>query len=531
MDGFSPRRSIGGREEVAAESGLQPSFENSGLSHASDDRELKGSSLAPQEDGGLSRAAIDESLSGIEDEKQPTGKKQRGNKRIGKKKLIKRIVLAIVALLVIGGIALAVKVVLAGGSIFQGSVLGLVQSQPLKEDENGRSNILVFGTSEDDPSHVDGGPWLTDSLMVVSIDQTNNNAFTISIPRDLWVQYGAACTAGYEGKINALYQCYSNNGEKDETGSMKLAETIGEVLGLDIQYYTHINYGVVEDAVDAVGGIDVDIQGDPVSAGGVLDRNFDWACGGTCYYVKYDNGVHHLDGVHALYLARARGDVSPTYGFSRGNFSRELNQQKIMKALFAKATSVGTLTNVGKVVALLDAFGENMRTNFDTSEIQTLVKIAQNTSEDSIQSIDIGASDNNLFDTPMISGQSAVAPMAGTYEYSEIQAFVAKQLSSDSAVREEAQIGVYNGTEIGGLAQATADELTAKDLTVADVGNAEATTYTTIRIYDVSAGKKPATIAKLESLYGVKATQDTPPFATTGLDIVIIVGKAAATNQ
>lgn len=525
MDGFSPRRSIGGREQVAAESGLQPSFENSGLSHASDERELKGSSLTPQDNGGLSRAAIDESLGGIEDEKQPTKKNHRAH-HISKKKLIKRSIIVVAILLLIGIGAFLAKIVLAGGSIFQGSVLGLVQSQPLKEDENGRSNILVFGTSEDDPSHVDGGPWLTDSLMVVSIDQTKHDAYTISIPRDLWVDYGQLCMA-YEGKINALYQCHSNDGVDDAAGSKALSNKIGDVLGLDIQYYVHVNYGVVRAAVDAVDGIDVDIQGDPASAGGVLDRNFDWECNYTCYYVKYDNGVHHLDGVHALALARARGDVAPTYGLARSNFSREINQQKIMKALFAKATSVGTLTNVSKVLALIDAFGDNMRTNFDTSEIQTLVKIAQNTTVDSIQSIDIGATDNGLFTTD----SSNVYPAAGTYDFSEIQAFVAKQLSSDPAVREEAQIGVYNGTQISGLAQSTSDELTAKDLVVVDVGNAEATTYTTMRIYDLTGGKKPATIKKLESLYGVTATQDAPPFTATGLDIVIIVGKAATTEQ
>ena len=85
-----------------------------------------------------------------------------------------------------------------------------------------------------------------------------------------------------------------------------------------------------EKIIDAVGGVDIDIQGSN-GAPGVLDRNFDWRCNYKCYMVKYDNGVHHLDGERALFLAMARGSVEPTYGLGNSNFDREKNQQKIIR--------------------------------------------------------------------------------------------------------------------------------------------------------------------------------------------------------
>lgn len=528
IDGFISRRSIGGRNEVSAESGLRPSFENSKLSHAGDDREIKGSSLAPLNEGGLSRSVIDESLNEIEQDKDDHAKRSR-RKPINSKKLAKRIILAIIALALVGAIFVGVKFLMAGGSIFKGNLLGLVQSQPLKQDANGRSNIVVFGTSEDDEGGNHPGAWLTDSIMIISLDQSNNNAYTFSIPRDLWVSYDQACVAGYEGRINALYQCYSNDGKNEKAGTDAMRKALKTVTGLDIQYYVHVNYSVVRDVVDAVGGVDVDIQSDPVSVGGILDRNFDWKCNYTCYYVKYDNGVHHLDGEHALALARARGDNNGqlTYGLSRSNYDREINQQKIAVALKEKALSVGTLTNIGKVTSLLDALGKNLRTNFDTSEIRTLMRLGQDIPTESITRVALVDAEPAIFTNDSVNGASIVRAVDGFNVYDSIIAYLKRKLSSDPVVREDANVGVYNGTVTSGLAQDTANSLTEQNFKIAYVGNALSTNYKTYKIYDLSKGKKPETIAKLEKLYGVTVSTDAAPFATTGIDIILIVGKTA----
>lgn len=530
VDGFIPRRRYSGAPAARPHhshqqeyTGLHESSESRNLTHASEDREVKGMALQPeQEQQGLHRSELDAALGAIE-QPEEKGKKKR-HQPIGKKKLIKRIAIALGILILLIGGYLAVKAIMASASVFKGDIFGLVQSEPLKKDANGRSNIVIFGTSEDDEGGNHPGAHLTDSIMIVSLDQEKKDAFMFSIPRDLWVQYGQGCNAGYEGKINELYGCYSANGENEPAGAAALQKKITEITGLDTQYYVHVNYSVVREAVDAVDGIEVKIESrDPR---GILDRNFDWKCNYTCHYVKYPNGpTGIMDGDHALALARARGVVAPTYGLERSNFDREINQQKIMKALLEKSVSAGTLTNIGKVSSLIDAFGSNLRTNFETKEIRTIMTIGQEIPLDNIVSISLMNDEGGVVTNDSIGGTSAVRPVDGTFVYTGIHKYLKKQISSDAAVREEAAIGVYNGTTTAGVAQKAADALTEKNLTVIDVDNAPEGSYEAYEVYDIT-GKKSATKTRLEKLYGVTARTTAPPFAVQGLDFVIIVGKA-----
>ena len=122
-----------------------------------------------------------------------------------RQKIIKRSAMVLAAIVFVIGALLVVKLVLASAKVFNGNVLGFFDSTKLRGEDEGRVNILVAGTSEDDIDH--DGADLTDSIMLLSIDTKNNTGFTVSIPRDLWVNYGESCAAGLSGKINAVYQC------------------------------------------------------------------------------------------------------------------------------------------------------------------------------------------------------------------------------------------------------------------------------------------------------------------------------------
>lgn len=488
---------------------------------------------------GLGRSDIDESLIGIgsiEDNDQKNAKKRLWFLRRRKQARIKKprgkvfklfkwlIILLILAGLSVGGYT-AYKLITAGGNVFRGNIMDIFKTKELKQDGGGRSNFLIVGTSEDDPGH--GGALLTDSILVVSVDQKNKNLYMFSVPRDLYVEFGMACNSGYAGKINEYFIC-SNDGDNKEAEQDRLAkmqEFVGNIFGLDIQYGIHVNHTVIRQVVDAIGGIDVDIQGsngDP----GILDRNFDWRCNYTCYLVKYTNGVHHLDGEHALFLAMARGDVSPTYGLGNSNFDREKNQQKILTAIKQKAMTTGILTNLGAVTNIIDALGENLRTNIATDEIQTLMKLAGDIKPADVHSISLVDKDNPVMTTGMYGGASVVMPKAGIYDYSEIQALIAKNLSNNPVIREAAPIAVLNGSGQAGLAQTEADKLTTDDFTVSSVGNAPSGTYEPIEIYQIGGGNT-ATAKKLKGLYNVTVKTTTPPAAVDeDIRFVIIIGAA-----
>lgn len=541
LDGFVPRRGDDGLGEKRFQSKTSgKSHSNSRMSKKTDRMarpDMAASSKQVRKELGQTRKNhsintkdITESLKLIDEDSLAAPKKQAKSRRFKKttaKKPWKKLAILVAIILVLVGGYIAYKALNAGGKIFKGDLLGIANQQKLKQDVNGRTNILIFGTS---PADHDGAN-LTDSIMVLSVNQTTKDAFMISLPRDLWVKYANTCSVGYAGKLNAAYFCASKDGKDEEAGARALSDQAQKVLGLDIQYFSHVDWDALTQSVDAVGGVDVTITSDDPR--GILDRNFDWVCGYKCYYVKYkkDETVH-LDGIHALALARARG-AAGGYGLSEGNFAREQNQQKIIKALQQKALSGGTLTNVGKVTGLIDALGDNIRTNISNSELKTALDIAANIKLDDMVSLSLIDKENPLVRTDNISGQSVVVPIAGTFDYSQIHAFVKKHSISNEVSKEGAKIAVYNATGQSGLAKETGDQLTDAGFDVAHLGDASSGEYSEILIYQTTGSEENfvKTRQALEKRFKVKVKIAKPSISVKdSINFVIILGDTIDTS-
>ncbi len=542
LDGFVPRRSPGlVGEPFSAHDRKLPPAARGGLERRQTSeaavRKVPTTTLAPSEQHGLTRQDVDDSLREIdEQEVKPSKQHTRGRIKSRRRRIIKWAMIVILLAVLVGGALLGIKTLIASKSVFKGDIFGLIQQKKLKQDASGRTNVLILGTSEDDPGHE--GAHLTDSIMVLSVDQTNKNAYMISIPRDLQVKYGRACNSGYAGKINEFFNCINDDWSSESAETERQSETrtfIGDILGLEIQYSAHVNYTVMRDVVKALDGITVTIESrDPR---GQMDSNFDWKCkGGNAYaslatmkkncppnghFIDYPNGPVKLDAEHALYLAQARGDIAPTYGFEQSNFDREKNQQKILVAIKEKAMSGGTLTNLGKVSGLVDALGNNLRTNFDTSEIRTLMSLGQDIQSSAIQSV-------NLIDSDIMTGDAQ--PAAGLYNFTQLQAYIKKKIYATSISKEDPHVIILNASGVAGAAQVESDKLTALGVTVDAIGNAPAgMTVTTNTIYHVGKTTKAKTAEKLSALYGATPKVATSvPNVTVGdsTDYVIILVKA-----
>jgi LCP family protein required for cell wall assembly len=445
-----------------------------------------------------------------------------------RKKVVKRVVLVIVVIgMVVAGF-LGWKFLRATSKVFQGNILGFFDSTKLKGEETGRVNILLAGTSEDDIDH--GGADLTDSIMLASLDTKNNTGFTVSIPRDLWVEYGARCTAGFQGKINAAYQCGNTTEFKEdgypEGGMGLLQKIVSTNLGIPIHYYGKLNYTAFKDAVDAVGGITIDI--DSTDPRGIYDPNIQPKDGGP---VRLQNGKQQLDGKLALALARSR-NVKGGYGMSRGDFDRTTYQQAMLVALKDKALSAGVISNPAKLSSLLDAAGDNVETNFKSNEVRRLYDLSKLISNDKIQSIDLADSENMLVTTGNYNGQSIVRPAAGISDFSEIKSFFKKLSSNDPVAREGASVVVLNASGTPGLAQKRADELTVKGINVDQVGNAARQENTII--IDRSNGAMSGTKSVLEKHFGSTATKNSEQYPEASLyetDFVILIGVKPANSN
>lgn len=387
---------------------------------------------------------------------------------------------------------------------------------PFETDENGRTNVLVFGTEgynmdgatnyidrEGSSSH--DGANLTDSIMVVSFDQKTKDVALISLPRDLKVPM--ACSAG---KVNEVYWCNNRNGNNEEAGALALAEQLRQVLGINFQYWAHVNWGALMDIIDTIGGITVVLDED------INDR------GWTGTVIRAGEPTR-LSGLQAVALARAR------HGTIGGDFTRGNSQQKIMEGIIRELTANGV--NITEAFGLLNILGDNLRSNFSTDNIKAGVKLLSSFNSGSIRNVLLVDYANNVYHvkTAMINGISYVVPQAGADNYKQIHAYIAQMLTSNPAVREGSQVAVYNGTETAGVASAEQIKLEADGYTVSHIGDTASENCTAKYCVFALTDEMPATQAALAERYGVdiRPSVELPEDITPGVaDFIIVVGQA-----
>lgn len=474
---------------------------------------------------------IDSSIDSLDDQQEAAAPKRARRRALAKKRLtrvqiIKRILIVLIVAILAVACYFGYKLYKAGGKMFKGNPISIVTTKTrLSEDSNGRTNVLIFGTSG---YSMDADAWdgamLTDSIMVLSIDQDDNSVYMMSMPRDLYVKYTTASGVSRKGKLNEVY--YQNNprNNDEKRGADALASKVGSILGLNIQYYVHADWTALLQMVDAVGGVDVEIEStDPR---GIYDSSTK---------VRYRNGeVAHLNGERALALARARNHNAGDYGLAGGNYDREKNQQKILAALQKKIMSTGTLLNVSAVDKLIDSMGNNLVTSFESSHVQTLIDITRGVQADKIKQLPfVKRADGgpNLIASYTEGGSyKGEAPVAGPFDYSQIQNYIAENLSSDPVVKEKATVDVLNGSGVQGLANEKATALKKEHYTIGKVTNAPSEVTDEVVIYQRNSDKF-GTAKALAKRYGVKVKQGDLTGYTTTADFVVVFGSGNSSNN
>ncbi|HET7301825.1 MAG TPA: LCP family protein [Candidatus Saccharimonadales bacterium] len=439
-----------------------------------------------------------------------------------KKIIVGIITLAIIAALIAGGLFL--KGYLNARKVFRGggSAVSLNEASPdlLKGEGDGRVNILLLGIGGEGHD----APDLTDTIMIASIDPVNKKAALLSIPRDLWVKIPAKGSM----KLNAVYetgkydylgkQDYQNTDQKAIEAGFKLADsTIEDVVGIPIHYHVLVNFQAFRQAVNAVGGIDVNVPA------ALYDPTMAHENGGSSLIAAA--GLQHFDGTKALMYARSRHTSS--------DFARAERQRAIIVALQQKILTLGTFSNPQKIAQLMDAFGNNVVTDLSLKDVSRVYQIGKDVGSDKIASVGLTDPDSNFLTTGMISGQSVVIPRAGANNYDDIRSYVRNKLRDGYLEKENASVEVLNGTTTPGLAEDTAATLKSYGYNVGTVTDAPTKNYAKTTIIDMTNGKKPYTAQYLKKRFNLNKLATKLPdqtIQTQNADFVIILGENETIN-
>ncbi len=192
----------------------------------------------------------------------------------------------------------------------------------------------------------------SDVNMLATINPETHVVLLVSIPRDAYVK--TYCDPEYDC-LEGQYDKLTHTGIHTYHTTEK---TIEKFMDIDINYVFRANFTAVTQIVDALGGIDVDVQ-----PGYAVDYFYTNDMFGTDYGVT--EGINHLNGEAALCYARER------YAYTEGDFQRIKNQQEVLTQIAKKATSPDIIT---RYPALLDAIEGNFWTDVSQNEITELIQ-------------------------------------------------------------------------------------------------------------------------------------------------------------
>ena len=191
----------------------------------------------------------------------------------------------------------------------------------------------------------------TDTVMVLSVNQTQGKINLVSIPRDT-LAYVPGVYGAY--KLNAAFNCATTIKE----GIRHASDTVSRLLGgVKIDAYVFVDMGALVKLGDAMGGIDFD-----------MDMAYTGHSGRT-----YSAGMQHLDGQGMMDYVRARKNATIESGSDQGRTTRN---RQMVTAIIKKL--MGNWDLINALWQTANSNDVNFYTDIEVSELATLFKTVQN---------------------------------------------------------------------------------------------------------------------------------------------------------
>ena len=378
-------------------------------------------------------------------------------KRLRKRRSYRRLVYLALFLLMAGGIGIWASY----GAAPTGTAEDGMAAGPVKK-------IMVVGI---DPRENDAGRG--DTLFLAMVDTKEKRGAILSIPPDT---RAAIEGKGYD-KINYAYAL---------GGEVLTQQTVEELLGTPMDYYLIADLQTVAWAVDAIGGVDIDVEKrmyyeDPWEENGGL-------------IIDLYPGRQHLDGARAMAYVRYRDD--------EGDIGRLGRQQKFLQAVLTKASSAEVIPRLPEVVEDMRKF---LQTNMPRRDMVEMAQLLPTIREQGLTAEVLpgrpGRWEGNGYWLPNIEAarellarqmgvaftpamKTAAENLSKQYQASlphgladvEGTLRLAAEVEAARAPKpQDVQVRVLNESGITGAAAAVAKELQEKGFTVVSVGNGDTT--------------------------------------------------------
>jgi polyisoprenyl-teichoic acid--peptidoglycan teichoic acid transferase len=236
-------------------------------------------------------------------------------------------------------------------------------------------NVLLLGIDRHG-GYKRGGS--TDTIVVAAFDRKGDHLGLIGIPRDLYVTLERE-EQSVQTRINAVYGMAR---QRREDPLRAVERVIEDTLGLPISHSVAIDLQVFETAIDAVGGIDVDVDCP------ILDNFLDGRVEGGRRALSIEAGPQHLDGVTAAMFVRSR--------HGRSDFGRARRQQAVLLGLRRKLL---TVDGASELPALFDAVEGSIETHMSRLELLRLARRVLNVEPGHLHGIVLGHAETTGFRT------------------------------------------------------------------------------------------------------------------------------------
>lgn len=210
-------------------------------------------------------------------------------------------------------------------------------------------NVLISGSDTIGGFDENGR---SDVIMIATVNPKTGTILLTSVPRDFYVT--TACDVGdgcQEGALDKITHTGIH-------GTNTTKRTVEKLLGIEINYTFKVGFDTVTDLVDAVGGVDVNVE-QGYAVNGFLDLPS----------MSVHEGINHLNGRQALAYARER------YAYSEGDRQRTKNQQQVLMGIVDKITSPAIVTNYASI---MDSLANTFSTTMSNDEISDLIKYQLN---------------------------------------------------------------------------------------------------------------------------------------------------------